>query len=61
MVPAGRLVPGTLASLVSTGPMTAPLIGIGGTLAFFYLWFIGWTSLFPVRDPRLIESLRLTN
>ena len=38
-----------------------PLIGIGGTLAFFYLWFIGWTSLFPVRDPRLIESLRLTN
>jgi len=38
-----------------------PLIGIGGTLAFFYLWFVGWTSLFPVRDPRLIESLRLTN
>jgi hypothetical protein len=38
-----------------------PLIGIGGTLAFFYLRIIGKTSLFPVRDPRLIESLRLTN
>ncbi len=38
-----------------------PLIGIGGTLAFFYLRLIGKTSLFPVRDPRLIESLRLTN
>ncbi len=38
-----------------------PLIGIGGTLAFLYLWLIGKTSLFPVRDPRLIESLRITN
>jgi hypothetical protein len=38
-----------------------PLIGIGGTLAFFYLRIIGKTSLFPIRDPRLIESLRLTN
>ncbi|MEO7168583.1 MAG: hypothetical protein ABI787_00640 [Spartobacteria bacterium] len=38
-----------------------PLIGIGGTLAFFYLRIIGKTSLFPVRDPRLIESLRITN
>ena len=34
---------------------------IGGTLAFFYLRLLGKTSLFPVRDPRLIESLRLTN
>ena len=38
-----------------------PLIGIGATLAFFYLRIVGKTSLFPVRDPRLIESLRLTN
>jgi hypothetical protein len=38
-----------------------PLIGIGGTLAFFYLRLVGRTSLFPVRDPRLLESLRLTN
>ena len=38
-----------------------PLIGIGGTLAWVYLWLIGKTSLFPVRDPRLIESLRITN
>jgi hypothetical protein len=38
-----------------------PLIAIGGTLGFFYLRIIAKTSLFPVRDPRLIESLRLTN
>jgi len=38
-----------------------PLIGIGGTLAFLYLRLLGKTSLFPVRDPRLIESLRLSN
>lgn len=38
-----------------------PLLGIGGVLAFLYLRIIGRTSLFPVRDPRLIESLRLTN
>ncbi len=38
-----------------------PLIGIGGTLAFFYLRIVARTSLFPVRDPRLLESLRLTN
>jgi len=38
-----------------------PLIGIGATLGFFYLRIIAKTSLFPIRDPRLIESLRLTN
>ena len=38
-----------------------PLIGIGCTLAFFYLRIVGKSSLFPTRDPRLIESLRLTN
>jgi len=38
-----------------------PLIGIGGTLAFCYLRIVAKTSLFPVRDPRLLESLRLTN
>jgi hypothetical protein len=38
-----------------------PLIGIGGTLAFFYLRILGKASLFPVRDPRLLESLRMTN
>jgi hypothetical protein len=38
-----------------------PLIGIGATLGFFYLRIVGKTSLFPTRDPRLIESLRLTN
>ncbi|MEP6955533.1 MAG: hypothetical protein ABI883_01810, partial [Chthoniobacterales bacterium] len=38
-----------------------PLIGIGGTLIFFYLRIIGTASLFPVRDPRLLESLRIQN
>ena len=37
------------------------LIGIGSTLAFVYLRIVGKASLFPVRDPRLVESLRLTN
>jgi hypothetical protein len=38
-----------------------PLINIGATLAFVYLRMIGRTSLFPVRDPRLIESINLKN
>jgi hypothetical protein len=38
-----------------------PLLGIGATLAFFYLRVVDKSSLFPVRDPRLIESLRLSN
>jgi hypothetical protein len=38
-----------------------PLVAIGATLAFCYLRIIAKTSLFPVRDPRLIESLRLMN
>jgi hypothetical protein len=37
------------------------LIGIGSTLAFVYLRIVGKTSLFPIRDPRLVESLRLMN
>ncbi len=36
-------------------------ITIGCSLAFVYLRLVGRTSLFPVRDPRLIESVRLTN
>ncbi len=39
----------------------ASLIAIGATLAFVYLRIVGKTSLFPVRDPRLIESLKLVN
>jgi hypothetical protein len=39
----------------------AALIAIGATLAFAYLRIVGKTSLFPVRDPRLVESLRLVN
>ncbi|MEY2439114.1 MAG: hypothetical protein QOI34_499 [Verrucomicrobiota bacterium] len=38
-----------------------PLIGIGATLAFVYLRIVGRTSLFPLRDPRLIESVRIKN
>ena len=39
----------------------AALIGIGATLAFVYLRIVGKTSLFPVRDPLLVESLKLVN
>lgn len=37
------------------------LVGIGATLALAYLQILPRTSLFPVRDPRLIESLKTTN
>ena len=37
------------------------VIAIGATLAFVYLRIVGRSSLFPVRDPRLIESIRLVN
>jgi len=39
----------------------AAVIAIGATLAFVYLRIVGKTSLFPVRDPRLVESLKITN
>ncbi|MEY2519280.1 MAG: hypothetical protein QOF24_1039, partial [Verrucomicrobiota bacterium] len=38
-----------------------PLLGMGATLAFFYLRIAAKTSLFPNRDPRLLESLRTVN
>jgi hypothetical protein len=38
-----------------------PLIGMGATLAFVYLRLLNKSSLFPVRDPRLMESLRILN
>ena len=38
-----------------------PLISIGATLAFVYLRILGKTSVFPVRDPRLIESINYKN
>ena len=37
------------------------VIAIGATLGFVYLQIVTRTSLFPMRDPRLIESLKLTN
>jgi hypothetical protein len=39
----------------------AAVIAMGATLAFAFLRIVGKTSLFPVRDPRLIESLKLVN
>lgn len=39
----------------------AALIAMGATLAFAFLRIVGKTSLFPVRDPRLVESLKLVN
>ncbi|HET9801356.1 MAG TPA: hypothetical protein VFP82_06680 [Chthoniobacterales bacterium] len=39
----------------------AAVIAIGATLAFVYLRIVGKTSLFPVRDPRLVESLKIVN
>ena len=38
-----------------------PLLGIGATLAFFYLWILRKSSLFPNRDPRLLESIHTIN
>ncbi len=38
-----------------------PIIGIAASLAFVYLRLLGKTSIFPVRDPRLLESLRILN
>lgn len=37
------------------------VVAIGATLGFVYLWLLPRTSLFPVRDPRLIESLQTVN
>ena len=39
----------------------ASLVAMGASLAWIYLRIVGRTSLFPVRDPRLIESLKLVN
>jgi hypothetical protein len=39
----------------------AALVAMGATLAFVYLRIVGKTSLFPTRDPRLGESLKLVN
>jgi hypothetical protein len=37
------------------------LIAIGATLAFVYLRLLPRSSLFPVRDPRMVESLATVN
>jgi len=37
------------------------LLSIGPLLAFIFLLRLGGVSLFPARDPRLLESLKLSN
>ena len=37
------------------------LLAIGCLLAFLFLRRLGTASLFPARDPRLAESLKLSN
>ena len=37
------------------------LIGIGGTLGALFLWLLPKSNIFPLKDPRLPESLRLSN
>ena len=37
------------------------IVAIGATLVFLFLRIVGKASLFPVRDPRLVESLHLVN
>ena len=38
-----------------------PLLGMGATLAFVFLRILRRSSLFPNRDPRLLESLHIVN
>jgi hypothetical protein len=37
------------------------VVAIGATLVFLFLRIVGKASLFPVRDPRLVESLHMVN
>ena len=49
----------TLAAMADGGSVT--VLGMGATLAFVFLWIARKSSLFPNRDPRLLESLHLVN
>ena len=37
------------------------LVGIGGILGWLFLRIIGQSNLFPMRDPRLLGSIKLSN
>ena len=37
------------------------LVGIGGILGWLFLKNIGKSNLFPMRDPRLLGSIKLSN
>ena len=54
------VIDGTLGVRVSVWDFVS-LVAIGATLAFVFLRIVGRTSLFPVRDPRLIESINMKN
>ena len=56
----GTLLAGFVSFKLHT-PDLLSVIAIGATLGFVYLRIVPRTSLFPVRDPRLIESLNLVN
>jgi len=52
--------------LYPTGFQIAPLavvslFAIGCPLAFIFLTTLGKVGLFPAKDPRLLESLKLSN
>lgn len=36
-------------------------VGVVGTAVGFFLWKLPQTNLYPARDPRILESIRLTN
>jgi hypothetical protein len=36
-------------------------VGIGGILGWLFLQKVGQSAMFPTRDPRLLESIKLTN
>ncbi len=36
-------------------------ITVGSILAFFYIFIAARRSLFPAKDPRLVECLTITN
>ena len=50
-----------VAAVASNGGARVGLVSMGATLAFVYLRLLGRTSVFPVRDPRVIESINYQN
>jgi len=38
-----------------------PFLGIGGVMGALFLQLLPKTNLFPLKDPRLPESMRVSN